>query len=121
MNPSPISADAAADPASVYRRRLGERLASLKRLERLGDRLSTFRGLSFLAAVAAGMVSYSAESIPAGIACGVFLTLFVALVLLHGPVLDRVEQRDWPFAITSDRWPDWPIAGPAPERPGSAI
>jgi hypothetical protein len=78
------------DPASEYQRRLAERLAALKRLQRLDDRLALARGLTFLAALAVAIYWFFDRTIPLW-PIALPLVGFVGLVLVHGTVSDRLE------------------------------
>jgi MutS domain V len=88
-----------ADRALEYQRRLDDRLARLKRLTAIDNRISTARGLIFLAAVAAAVIAYSSEGGSFRPVIG-FLVLFVALVLIHGSVEDRLKQA----RLAKDYW-----------------
>jgi hypothetical protein len=78
------------EPACEYQHRLDDRLARLRRLEVFDSRVSTARGITFLTGVAAaiGCRWESAFAIPLGL----FIAAFVILVLLHGPLLDRLNR-----------------------------
>jgi hypothetical protein len=98
------------DRAPEYQRRLDDRLAHLKRLTTIDSRISTARGLVFLAAVAAAVIAYSSEGGSYRPVVG-FLVLFVALVLAHGSVEDRLKQARlaqayWERCLRrlADRW-----------------
>ncbi|HEV8003743.1 MAG TPA: hypothetical protein VGP63_28010 [Planctomycetaceae bacterium] len=99
-----------ADRAPEYQRRLSDRLTHLKRLTTIDNRISTARGLVFLAAVAAGIIAYSSEGGSYRPVIG-FLVLFVALVLTQGAVEDRLKQARlaqayWERGLRrlADRW-----------------
>jgi MutS domain V len=78
------------DPATEYRRRLAERQAALAKLDRIDDGISTARGLTFLGAVIYCGAWYFDHALPFW-PFGLLLIAFVALVILHGPVSDRLE------------------------------
>ena len=86
----PMTVAPVADRVSEYQRRLGDRLAHLNRLTQLDNRISTARGLIFLGGVAAAVFWY----LPDGSVRPLigFVVLFVALVLAHGWVMDRLQQ-----------------------------
>jgi hypothetical protein len=99
-----------AERAPEYQRRLDDRLAHLKRLTTIDNRISTARGLVFLAAIAAGIYAYSSEGGSYRPVVG-FLVLFVALVLVHDAVEDRLKQARlarayWERGLRrlADRW-----------------
>ena len=99
-----------ADRVSEYQRRLEDRLARLKRLTTIDNRIATARGVIFLAAVVAALLWYSSESGSLRPVIG-FLVLFVALVLAHGAVEDRLKQARlakayWERCLRrlADRW-----------------
>jgi hypothetical protein len=78
------------DPASEYQRRLADRRAEIRRLERFDNRLAAARGLTFLATVAVAFfwLSDRGASVWAIVA---LVIAFVAFVSLHGTVLDRLN------------------------------
>ncbi|HET6324917.1 MAG TPA: hypothetical protein VFG04_09475 [Planctomycetaceae bacterium] len=99
-----------ADRVPEYRRRLDDRLAHLKRLTTIDGRIATARGLVFLAAVAAAINAYSSEGGSYRPVIG-FVVLFVALVLAHDAVEDRLKQARlaqsyWERGLRrlADRW-----------------
>jgi len=79
------------DPASEYQRRLADRRADIRRLESFDRRLAASRGLTFLAAVAVAFFWLSNRAVSVW-AIAALLAAFVALVLLHGTVLDRLNR-----------------------------
>jgi hypothetical protein len=81
----------APDPAPDYQRRLADRRAEIRRLEGFDSRLAAARGLTFLAAVTVAFFWLSNRDASVW-AIAALLTAFVALVLLHGPVLDRLNR-----------------------------
>lgn len=98
------------DRVSEYQRRLGDRLAHLNRLTQLDSRISTARGLIFLGAVVAAAFWYWSPEGSVRPVIG-FLVLFVALVLAHGSVADRLQQarlatQYWQRCLRrlADRW-----------------
>ncbi len=106
----PMTVAPVADRVSEYQRCLQERLARLKRLTAIDGRISTARGVIFLGAVAAGIIWYSSPGGSLRPVVG-FLVLFVALVLAHGAVEDRLKQARlatvyWERCLRrlADRW-----------------
>jgi hypothetical protein len=98
------------DRVSEYQRRLEDRLARLKRLTTIDNRISTARGLIFLAAVVDGILWYSTENGSLRPLFG-FLVLFIALVLAHESVEDRLKEARlakayWERSLRrlADRW-----------------
>jgi hypothetical protein len=98
------------DRVSEYQRRLEDRVARLKRLTTIDNRISTARGVVFLAAVVAGILWYTTENGSLRPILG-FLVLFLALVLAHESVEDRLEQARlakayWERGLRrlADRW-----------------
>ena len=85
------TSSATADPASEYQRRLAERTAALAQLRSYDSGLAVARGLTFLAAVAAALYWYLHQQAPAW-PTGLFLAVFVVLVLLHEAVADRSDR-----------------------------
>jgi len=99
-----------ADRVSEYQRRLEDRLARLRRLTTIDNRISTARGVIFLGAVFAGILWYSSESGSLRPVIG-FLVLFVTLILAQGSVEDRLKQARlatayWERCLRrlADRW-----------------
>jgi hypothetical protein len=86
-----MSLSTAYDPATEYQRRLAERQAGLAKLKRLDDQIATARGLVFLGAVAFCLFWYFNPALPAW-PCALLLIAFVGLVVVHGPVSDRLER-----------------------------
>jgi MutS-like protein len=82
---------ASADPASEYQRRLAERTAALAQLRSYDSALAVARGLTFLAAVAAALYWYLHQQAPAW-PTGLFLAVFVVLVLVHQAAADRLDR-----------------------------
>lgn len=79
------------EPASEYQRRLDRRRSEVARLERIDARLSTARGITFLVTICAALLWHASTdvSVAAPIVC---FTAFLALVLAHGPLLDRLQR-----------------------------
>lgn len=86
-----MTAPTAYDPASEYQRRLADRMAGLRRLQRFDNSLAAARGLTFLAAVAAAFYWYSNRSVTLW-PIAVLLAAFAALVVVHGTVSDRLSR-----------------------------
>jgi len=105
------------DPASEYQRRLADRRAEIRRFESFDNRLAAARGLTFLAAIAVAFFWLSNRDASVW-AIAALLTAFVALVLLHGTVLDRLNRarvaaRYYERALDrlADRWSGRGTAG----------
>jgi MutS domain V/MutS domain III len=79
------------DPATEYQRRLAERQAGFAKLKSLYDGIATARGLTFLGAVVYCILWYFNRALPFW-PFGLLLVAFVALVVVHGPVSDRVDR-----------------------------
>lgn len=99
------------DPTSEYQHRLADRLACLRRLQRFDDGLAAARGLTFLAAVAAVLFWYFNQDGPVW-PIALLSAAFVALVLVHGTVSDRLDQARVAVEYykrsldrLADRWP----------------
>jgi hypothetical protein len=112
-----MTVSTAYDPASEYQRRLADRLAGLRRLGRFDNGLAAARGLTFLAAVGAAFFWYFHRSVPVW-PIAVLLAAFVALVLVHGTVLDRlgrarvaVQYYERALDRLADRWSGRGTAG----------
>jgi MutS-like protein len=86
-----MTSSPAYDPATEYRRRLSERQAALAKLNRLDDRIAAARGLAFLGAVVYCLILYFNTTLPAW-PLGLLLVVFVSLVVIHGPVSDRLDR-----------------------------
>ncbi len=106
----PMTVAPVADRVSEYQRRLEDRLARLKRLTTIDDRISAARGFMFLGAVVAAGFWYWSENGSFRPVIG-FLVLFVALVMVHDSVEDRLKQARratayWERCLRrlADRW-----------------
>jgi MutS domain V len=106
----PMTVAPVPDRVSEYQRRLEDRLARLKRLTTIDNRISTARGLIFLGAVVAAVIWYSSEGGSLRPVIG-FLVLFVALILAHDAVEERLKQARlakayWERGLRrlADRW-----------------
>jgi hypothetical protein len=107
----------APDRVSEYQRRLADRLAHLSRLTQLDSRISTARGLIFLCGVVAAIFWCWGPEGSLRPVIG-FVVLFVALVLVHGWVADRLQQarlatQYWERCLRrlADRWAGEGTAG----------
>lgn len=99
------------DPAAEYQRRLAERRGGLDKLRRLDDGISAARGLTFLIASGVAIYWFFDRTVPLW-PIAFSLAAFVALVMVHGMVSDRVvRMRDavgyYQRALErlADRWP----------------
>jgi hypothetical protein len=106
----PMTVVPVADRVSEYQRRLEDRLARLKRLTTIDDRISAARGFVFLAALVAAGFWYWSENGSFRPVIG-FLVLFVALILAQDSVEDRLKQARratayWERCLRrlADRW-----------------
>jgi hypothetical protein len=106
----PMTVAPVADRVSEYQRRLEDRLARLKRLTTIDDRISAARGFVFLAALVAAAIWYWSENGSLRPVIG-FLVLFVALILAQDSVEDRLKQARratayWERCLRrlADRW-----------------
>jgi hypothetical protein len=106
----PMAIAPVVDRAPEYQCRHDDRLSRLQRLTKIDNRISTARGLIFLGAVVAGVAWYSTANGSLRPVLG-FLGLFVALVLVHGVVEDRLKLARlatgyWErcLARLADRW-----------------
>jgi hypothetical protein len=99
------------NPDSAYQRRLEQRKARWRFLEAGDSYLSIARGLAFFGGLIALCFWYFSGSVPIGVA-GVLFTAFFGLVLLHGPVRDRLNRArlavsyyERSLARLAARWP----------------
>jgi len=106
----PMTVAPVADRVSEYQRRLEDRLARLKRLTTIDDRISAVRGFVFIAALVAAGIWYWSENGSFRPVIG-FLVLFVALILAQDSVEDRLKQARratayWERCLRrlADRW-----------------
>jgi MutS domain V len=106
----PMTVAPVADRVSEYQRRLEDRLARLKRLTTIDDRISAARGFVFLAALVSAGTWYWSENGSFRPVIG-FLVLFVALILAQDSVEDRLKQARratayWERCLRrlADRW-----------------
>eukprot|EP00913_Durusdinium_trenchii_P010903 g10232.t1 len=81
----------AAEPKIEYERRLHDREAAALRHESLSNRLSSARGVVFLAGLALAIASASSLGVPAW-TVAIPLVIFVALVIIHAGVADRWKR-----------------------------
>ena len=114
-----MTVPAAHDPASEYQRRLADRQADIRRLERWDNLLSASRGLTFLALLVVGFLWLSNRS-GSIVSVAALLAAFAALVAAHGNLLDRLNRtrraREY-YERALDRLADrWPGRGRTGER-----